>query len=219
LTLMKRLWLTISLSLAATQCGGLARPNRGDLCLPGKGIECDCIGHTKGVRMCTAEGIGYGECVCGGEKGDGGTIDDDGGPPVESCTSKSAWTGGLRGSDEMTPGRACMACHVMTPSAPQYTVSGTVYAGPHDADDCNGVDGLGVAVAILSDTGDEIGSRLQLNRVGNFFATRAMPPLYRVKVLAGGRERVKQSPVRTGDCNLCHTAAGTMGASGRLLKP
>jgi hypothetical protein len=216
---MKRLWLTLSLSMAATHCGGLTRPNSADLCLAGERIACDCAGHTKGVRTCSAQGIGYGDCVCSGARGDGGTIDDDGGPPVESCTSKSAWTGGLKGSDEMTPGRACMACHVMTPAAPQYTVAGTVYAGRHDADDCNGVDGLGIAVAFSDDAGNELGPRLQLNRVGNFFSTRAMPPFYRVKVLAGGRESIMQSPVTTGDCNLCHTASGASGASGRLLKP
>ena len=218
---MKRLWLTLSLSMGATQCGGLERTKDADLCVAGQRAECDCVGHTKGVRTCTPQGIGYGECVCGGETGDGGTIDDEGGPPVESCTSKSAWTGGLRGSAEMTPGRACMACHVTAPAAPQYTVAGTVYPGPgrRDADDCNGVDGLGIAVAVLTDSGDEIGPRLQLNGVGNFFSTRAMPTSYRVKVLAGGRESVKQRPIMTGDCNLCHTASGAFGASGRLLKP
>jgi hypothetical protein len=215
---MRRLGLAISLGLAATQCGGLARVTGNDLCLEGQRIECSCGGRRMGVRTCTAEGIGYGECVCSGGAGGGGISDDDSGPPADSCTSKSAWKGGLMGSDEMTPGRACMECHAKTPSTPQYTVAGTIYAGLHDADDCNGVDGLGVAVAFFTDNGSEIGPRLQLNRVGNFFSMRPMPTTYRVKVIAEGRESIMQSLVENGDCNHCHTASGALGANGRLLK-
>jgi hypothetical protein len=187
--------------------------------LPGQRVECDCVGHTKGARTCTAEGIGYGECVCSGGAGEGGTIDDDGGPPVESCTSKSSWMGGLQGSAEMTPGQACIACHAMTPRAPQYTVAGTIYPGLHDPDDCNGADGLGTAIAVFSSDGSEIGTRLQVNRVGNFFVNRTMPVEFRVKVIAQGKESALHSPIKGGDCNACHTAGGASGAKGRVLKP
>jgi hypothetical protein len=216
---MRMLWFALPLGLAAAQCGGIARTEGGDLCLAGQRIECAC-GRAKGVRTCTAEGIGYGECVCSGGTG-GGTIDDDGGPPVESCTSKSAWMSGLQGSAAMTPGRACMACHAMTPRAPQYTVAGTIYpnSGRHDADDCNGADGLGVAVAMLADDGSELGPRLQVNHVGNFFTNRPMPARYRVKVIAAGKESAMQAPVTNGDCNVCHTQSGTLGASGRMVTP
>jgi hypothetical protein len=60
---------------------------------------------------------------------------------------------------------------------------------------------------------------LQINRVGNFFTSRAMPVSYRVKIIAAGIERVMQAPVTNGDCNVCHTAVGTQGASGRVVKP
>lgn len=216
---MRSLWLAISLGLAATQCGGIARTNGNDLCLAGQKIECNCAGRKIGMRTCTAEGIGYGACVCSGGTGDSGISDDDSGPPPESCTSKSAWMGGLMGSEEMTPGRACMECHAKTPSTPQYTVAGTIYAGPHDPDDCNGVDGLGIAVAFFTDNGSEIAPRLQLNGVGNFFSTRPMATPYRVKVISEGRESIMQMAVDNGDCNHCHTASGSLGASGRLLKP
>jgi hypothetical protein len=128
---------------------------------------------------------------------------------------------GLQGSDQMTPGRACIECHAKTPAAPQYSIAGTIYAdaGRHDADDCNGVDGIGIAVALLMDNGSEIGPRLQLNAVGNFFTSRTMPAQYRVKVIAQGVERVMQTPVTNGDCNVCHSADGKLGASGRLVKP
>jgi hypothetical protein len=215
---MRRLWLALPVALTA-HCGGIARPNGGDLCVAGQRIECDCVGHTLGTRTCTAEGLGYGECVCSGGTGGGGTIDDAGGPPVESCTSKSAWMNGLKGAPEMTPGRACMACHATTPATPQYTIAGTIYSGLHDPDDCNGADGLGIAVAILDDNGTELGPRLQVNRVGNFFAERIMPARYRVEVIAGRGRSVMQTPVTNGDCNSCHTAAGTLGARGRMLKP
>jgi hypothetical protein len=216
---MKKLWLAISLGLAAADCGGMARTNVGDLCLPGDRTECDCATRTKGVRTCTAAGVGYGPCMCGGGTGDGGITIDAGGPPVESCTSKSTWMGGLSGSPDMTPGRPCIECHTMTPRSPQYTVAGTIFPGRRDADDCNGIDGLGVAVAFLRDDGSEIRARVQVNGVGNFFLTAPMPAQYRVKVIAQGKESVMLTPVTNGDCNLCHTAAGELGASGRLMKP
>jgi hypothetical protein len=213
------LWFAIALGFATAQCGGIARTKGDDLCLAGQRIECDCAGHTRSVRTCTAAGIGYGECECSGGAGEGGTIDDDGGPPIESCTSKSAWMGGLSASAEMTPGRPCIACHAMTPRAPQYTIAGTIFPGSHDPDDCNGVDGLGVAVAFFVDPGAELGPRVQVNRVGNFSIGAATPPAYRVKIIAAGKESIMQTPVTNGDCNACHTASGTQGASGRLLKP
>jgi hypothetical protein len=213
---MTKLWLAMSLGLATTQCGGITRPNAGDLCLVGQRIECDCAGRSKGVRTCTPEGIGYGECACGNS----GTNDDGGGGlDVQTCTSKAGWTGGLQGSTAMTPGRACIECHSTTPSAPRYAIAGTIFPGLHDPDDCNGVDGLGFAVAFFSDSGAELGPRVQLNRVGNDFYTGPVPAQYRVKVIAQGVELVMQSPVTNGDCNFCHTASGKSGASGRLTKP
>ena len=139
----------VFLGFVATHCGGIARTNGTDLCQSGERMECDCAGRTKGVRTCTAAGIGFGECICsGGGAMDAGSDIDNTGPPPSACSSKSTWTGGLRGSSEMTPGRPCIACHVTVPQSPQYTVAGTVYANVHDPDDCNGVDGLGIAAGL-----------------------------------------------------------------------
>ena len=215
---MTRFWLAAILAFATVRCGGVARTNNAELCIPGERAECDCAGHTKGVRICTGEGVGYGECGCSGAA-DGGTTPDVGGslPPI--CASNSSWTGGEQGSAEMTPGQACVECHAKTPRVP-LTLAGTIFPALHERDNCNGIDGLASAVALLDvDTGSEIAPRLQVNRVGNFFSTSAMPARYRVKVISQGIQSVMQAPVTSGDCNACHTAAGTNGAMGRLTKP
>jgi hypothetical protein len=118
----------------------------------------------------------------------------------------------------MTPGRPCVDCHKTT-SVP-LTAAGTIFVDVHEPDDCYGVDGLGVAVAILGvATGTELTPRLQVNRAGNFFTSIALPSSYRVKIISGGRESTMMSPVMDGDCNACHTAVGVAGAQGRLVKP
>lgn len=216
---MKRICVAVSLVLALARCGGIAKTNGGDLCSPGQRIECDCAGHAKGTRTCSVEGIGYGECVCPGTVGDSGATSDAGGTSPAMCTSKSAWMDGVRGSAEMTPGRACIECHAMTPKSPELTIAGTIYPALHDPDDCNGIEGLGTAVAIMDDRGMEVIPRLQVNRVGNFYSSRVLPAAYRVKVIAQGVESAMQTPVTNGDCNFCHTASGVLGASGRLTKP
>lgn len=213
---MTRFWHAASL-VFAVGCGGVARTNVGELCTPGQQAECDCAGHSKGIRTCTAEGVGYGECSCSGSTDDGGSTDVGGGTPSPVCASKSAWTNGLQSSPEMTPGRACIACHSTT-SVP-LTVAGTIFVDLHEPDDCYGVDGLGVAVALLDDSGVEFAPRLQVNRAGNFYTSKAMPPTYRVKIIAGGRESVMMAQVSDGDCNSCHAAAGVAGTRGRLMKP
>jgi len=45
----------------------------------------------------------------------------------------------------------------------------------------------------------------------------AMP--YTAKVKYNGLERVMVASQTTGDCNSCHTQAGTKGAPGRILLP
>jgi hypothetical protein len=62
----------------------------------------------------------------------------------------------------------------------------------------------------------EIIPRLQVNSVGNFFTNRPLPATYRVQVVMMGRRAVMQTPVTNGDCNSCHSADGTMGATGRI---
>lgn len=139
--------------------------------------------------------------------------------PSGPCSSGTFWLGGNAGSLAMTPGRPCIACHKTFPASPQYSVAGTIYPSSREADDCNGIDGIGVAVAILDEQGMEIGGRIQVTSVGNFMDTRMVPARFRAKIIAGMNERVKRDPVTSGDCNSCHTQDGTMNASGRLRPP
>ena len=139
------------------------------------------------------------------------------------CVSGQRWTGGNMASVAMTPGRACMqgGCH--TDSSPtKFTMAGTVYPlkGEHDENDCNGIDGAGVAVVPLDDMNNEIIGRIQVNPVGNFSTNKALPPSYRVKVIRGGAEAFMMAPVTAplgGNCNFCHTAEDFMGAKGRIV--
>src|ERR1044071_1685655 len=81
--------------------------------------------------------------------------------------------------------RACwsIGCHSTTKSP--LRGAGTIFGAGHEPDDCNGVDGAAFAVAFLDvDNGTELIPRLLVNRVGNFYTTRALPPTYRVKVIS-----------------------------------
>lgn len=220
---MRMHWLAFATGLIALHCGGVERSTGNDLCTPGKREACEC-GRHKGIRVCANDGVSYGACQCSSldpnDKlgGDGG-----GNPPPLSCTSMTSWTSGLAGSADMTPGRACIDCHKKTMSAraPIYTAAGTIFPGVNDADDCNGIDGVGTAVAFMSPNGMEFIPRQVVNRVGNFFTLSAMPTSYRVKIISAGRELAMQGLLTPadGDCNTCHSAAGSSGARGRLMKP
>ena len=55
---------------------------------------------------------------------------------------------------------------------------------------------------------------------GNFgmiLSGLALP--YRAKVVVGNHERVMLTPQTNGDCNACHTQAGSQGAQGRVIVP
>jgi hypothetical protein len=162
-------------------------------------------------------GLGGASAGSGGASGAAGPT---GIPP--SCASGTYWTGGIAPSPMMSPGTPCMSsgCHAAgSPTA--FTLSGTVYtkSGLHDDDNCNGADGTkAVAVVILNvnDVSEEIAPRIPVNAWGNFFVQQALPPSFRVKVLHAGSELLMMSPVTDGNCNACHTAAGTMNAAGRI---
>ncbi|HMI89438.1 MAG TPA: hypothetical protein VK550_35430 [Polyangiaceae bacterium] len=137
-----------------------------------------------------------------------------------SCTSGQRWTGGNTPSANMAPGRACLAsgCHTPNSKVP-FTLAGTIYPakGEHDDQDCNGLDGVGVAVVPMDDMGVELG-RIQVNSVGNFSSNNKMlPPSYKVKVIRGGVDYVMKATVTNGDCNYCHTPEDYMGAKGRIV--
>jgi hypothetical protein len=68
---------------------------------------------------------------------------------------------------------------------------------------------------------DVTGQVLLLNVLtsGNFSTQRNLTPPYRARALFNGMERVMSTPQTSGDCNLCHTQAGTMDAPGRIIFP
>ena len=144
------------------------------------------------------------------------------------CMSGRRWTMGTMGSPLMNPGVPCMGpgCHSPTASKPQLvmTLGGTIYplGGEHDDNDCNGIDGAGMAVAVMEENGPmEVIPRIQVTPVGNFFTNRPLPDRYKVKVIQGGREApmttVVNGAMNGGDCNYCHSAADFMGAKGRIV--
>jgi len=137
------------------------------------------------------------------------------------CTSGSYWTAIDSGSPWMNPGIACIKCHRQSPSfAPLFTVAGTVFPSAHEPDKCFGVPlSTGAQVIITDANGQEL-APIRVVSGGNFGAILsglALP--YRAKVVVGGEERAMLTPQTNGDCNACHTQAGTQGARGRIIPP
>jgi len=147
--------------------------------------------------------------------------------PIGKCMSGRRWTGS-KGSDLMNPGVPCMGpgCHSPTSKAPivPMTMGGTIYAlgGERDDNDCNGIDGAGMAVAVWDEGMTmEVIPRVQVNSVGNFYTSRGLPDTYKVEVIQQGRKApmtgVINGKMNGGDCNYCHSAADFMGAKGRIV--
>jgi hypothetical protein len=141
------------------------------------------------------------------------------------CTSRTMYTGGE--GPRMRPGDACIACHRQD-DGPSFVFAGTVYPTAHEPSRCNGVDGTGnqrgAAVVVTDATGRSV--MANVNAAGNFAASgRGLMPPLRAKVVFMGRERLMIGAVPVGDCNICHTQAGTtivpggVKAPGRILLP
>jgi hypothetical protein len=127
-------------------------------------------------------------------------------------------------SPEMGPGHACISCHDDSnvasgeQDAPLFAFAGTVYPTAHEPIDCIGSGAEGAQVE-LTDASGNVFTQL-VNAAGNFSDT---PPgfayPYTAKVRFQGRERAMLEAQPIGDCNLCHTERGDIGASGRILLP
>jgi hypothetical protein len=158
-------------------------------------------------------GAGGGAC-----SGAGGIYD-----TPEVCTSNVTWTVGNDAT--MRPGEACQTCHVLLGQATGETfdVSGTVYPTAHEPNDCDGTDGTGSLNVVITDaTG--AATTLPVNAVGNFyhddlFGFAALKTPLKAKVVSNAGTREMVSSVTTGNCNSCHTEAGTMSAPGRVMAP
>jgi hypothetical protein len=145
------------------------------------------------------------------------------GPVV--CTSgmpngptKDGWT--------MNPGLACNACHAKDAPDKVLAWGGTVYATGHEPDQCVGVGSIAGATVVIADAnGTEL--KLPVNSSGNFGmfaddpkATVLVAP-FSARVEQGGKVRAMSRKLAKGegDCNGCHTVAGTNGAPGRIALP
>ena len=164
----------------------------------------------------------------GGETGESEASESSGDPfDVEPlCSSGKMWTMGDEGSPHMHPGRACRTCHMQEEpeEAGRYPIAGTVYATGHEIDDCLGVDGEAVPVFVELTTADARLIKLAVNSSGNFLydvEEDGGPLMYPItaRLIQGDKQRPMLTPQVTGDCNACHTEAGTGGAPGRIVLP
>lgn len=138
-----------------------------------------------------------------------------------TCSSATYWGSKDQGSRWMMPGVPCIACHRQYPNRPpQFTVAGSVFPTAHEPDLCFGVPAATGATIVITDANGKELSPIAVATGGNFgaiFPGLALP--YRAKVVVGNTERVMLTPQMNGDCNTCHTQAGTQGARGRVIVP
>jgi hypothetical protein len=135
------------------------------------------------------------------------------------CSTNAHWQGADHGSTLMHPGGACISCHTKD-NGPAFYIGGTVYKTAHEPDDCNGINGaVGYNVVVTDAAGQTVTAAV--NAAGNFYwdQTSLKMPI-RVKVTGPkGAERAMASTPATGDCNSCHSQAGTKDAPGRIVAP
>lgn len=183
---------------------------------------------TAGFTGCGASVMGPGD---GGTGTDGSTTSDsataqDGAvnptdpltaPP--QCSSTTMWRNGNRGSNNMNPGQACNACHEISRGAPTLSIAGTVYRTGHEPNNCNGGAASGTVTIEITDANGQVHNLTPFAPSGNFYLEQAIPGPYRARVLYDGRVRAMHDPQTNGDCNVCHTQSGAMGAPGRIVLP
>lgn len=168
----------------------------------------------------------------GAPMGSCGTVAGDGGVVTLTCQSNRSWTNRYQGSGDMNPGMACRACHAgenFKGQNPQgrselqrvYFFSGTVFPGLNEKDGCLDQTPAGVTIEILDGTGAVKLTMTPRTGSGNFYnATVRTPPNWLPYTARVKRNGVVVSTMRTpqmsGDCNLCHTERGDLGAPGRI---
>jgi mono/diheme cytochrome c family protein len=157
-------------------------------------------------------------------------------PVALHCTSKKYWTkDDDDGSELMTPGRACIACHDLENGkggktkddddddddddeleAPAFTAAGTLYPTLHEPDNCYGITSLDAKVILEGADGKTV--TLDVNAAGNFMTEGVIALPYRATVVRGGKTRVMKTAQKSGDCNACHSAEASE-APGRIVAP
>ncbi|MBL8683922.1 MAG: hypothetical protein JNK05_32420 [Myxococcales bacterium] len=138
------------------------------------------------------------------------------------CTTGRTWACLNTGANFMNPGQACIDCHRTRPGAPRWSVGGTVYASNHEPNNCLGGPATGsdpVEIVLQDKDNNEHTTRMLPG--GNFyFENNPQGPFTRIQVRYQGRTRsMPNIPNTHGDCNLCHTERGLMGAPGRIVLP
>lgn len=140
------------------------------------------------------------------------------------CSSAIFWTPADGDTRHMRPGEGCNrngACHGAGAQL-VWGVAGTVYSTGHEPDDCSGFDptlaGPDLVHVVITDaTGTEIS--LLPNDSGNFYVGSVALPAHVKMIGPNGKERAMVEPIATGDCNGCHSQAGSQGAPGRVTIP
>lgn len=154
---------------------------------------------------------------------DAGPPDDAGMPPTSfndppACTSNLTWLFGDSLGEFMHPGRACVACHkTKGGKAPIFAVAGTVYPTGHEPDECIS-SAVTTASIEITDANGQV-TTLKPNLSGNFTSKQSLALPYTAKLKYNGQERAMTTPQNDGDCNSCHTQAGSNGAPGRIRLP
>ncbi len=137
------------------------------------------------------------------------------------CSSGRMWACGNTGTNFMNPGQACVDCHRTRGGAPTWKIGGTIYRTAHEPDNCLGVTSTAtepVEIVLVDSAGTEHTTTMIPG--GNFFFPQNAPPPYRrIRVRYQGREQFMGPPAEHGDCNLCHTQTGAVGAPGRIVLP
>lgn len=211
--------ITVAASLLcwlALGCEGSSGSGTGEL-PPGTGGHSAPPGSGGATSGTGGNSSGGGTAGDSGAGGTGGSASDLSTP---TCTSNKTWTGGTDGSNDMQPGVACIACHRKSGGeAPTFAVAGTVYPTVHEPDQCYGVNGTtGVRVVITGADGAVI--TLTPSTSGNFSFQGSLAQPFTAKVTdMNGGERVMSESQTTGDCNGCHTQAGSNSAPGRIIAP
>ncbi len=168
----------------------------------------------------------------GAPMGTCGTVAGDGGVAMLTCQSNRTWTNRYLGSGDMNPGMACRACHAgenFKGQNPQgaseplrlYFFAGTIFPGLNEKDGCLDATPAGMTIEILDGTGAVKLSMTPRTGSGNFYNStiRTTPTWlpYTARVKKNGVVvSTMRTPQMSGDCNLCHTERGDMGAPGRI---
>jgi cytochrome c553 len=143
-----------------------------------------------------------------------------GGP--STCTSGEKYQG--KSGFDMRPGEACNACHTSL-NVRTFTIAGTVYPTGHEPNDCVGTKDGSVRIVLTDSAGKETFVPVPANQRGNFALDKGtLTGAYavRVETTDGAKVRKMGGKVKLpgdGDCNRCHSDAGSEKAPGRVVIP